>query len=334
MLGHQDLGRGREGLEVLGSGDRVAKIVAPELQPRHIEGDLGLGRQDLRRLAGVGDGPSAGPFVRPEHPVHRARVLPRKGVPNVEEAVGVEVRVAVDEARALLQFRGRHVGIEPCPGVDVAPLQGDAAVGVLQVENLHVALGQAGRVQRAQQEDVRVGTLGGGDLLAPEVGDRCDRRVPAHHERGPLRPGVDVDAGERHFVGPGEQGGRPRGGREVAGAGGDVLHCLVGPGAEQPGDPDAVLFELVLQPALLLEHQADRVVAGVVDPDLGGRLLLCRHGLPRQAQRRGQRQQRQKQAPRRADARATGGDSDGAVRCVGPMHVRSSVDLAFIPSPG
>src|SRR2546430_845011 len=165
---------------------------------------------------------------------------------------------------------------------------------------------------RAQQEDVRVGALGGGDLLAPEVGDRRDRRVLAHHQGGPLRPGIDVDAGERHLVCPGEQGGRAGGGGEVAGACGDVLHRLVGPGAEQPGDPDAVLLELVLQPTLLLEHQADRVVRGIVDADLGGRLLLRRHGLPRQAHRRGERQQRQKQTPRRPDACETGGHSHGA----------------------
>ena len=70
------------------------------------------------------------------------------------------------------------IGIEARPGVDVAALQREAAVGVLQQDELHVLLGELVLGERADEEDVRIGAAGHRDALALEVRDGLDGLSP------------------------------------------------------------------------------------------------------------------------------------------------------------
>jgi len=80
------------------------------------------------------------------------------------------------------------VRVEPGPGVDLTALERDATVGVLQVDDLDVALREADRRERAQQEEPRIGPAGRGDLLPFEVAQRLQRRILGYDQRRPLRP--------------------------------------------------------------------------------------------------------------------------------------------------
>ena len=87
--------------------------------------------------------------------------------------------LAVEQLRAALDLGCRHQGIEPCPGVDVAALEREAAVRMLQQHELDVLLGELRLCEGAYQEDVRIGAAGDGDALALEVLDFRDRRFLA-----------------------------------------------------------------------------------------------------------------------------------------------------------
>ena len=59
----------------------------------------------------------------------------------------LEVQVAVEEHVAALHLGGGHDQVQTAPRVDLAVIQGGAAVGVLQVLNVHVGGGNAGLLE-------------------------------------------------------------------------------------------------------------------------------------------------------------------------------------------
>jgi hypothetical protein len=121
---------------------------------------------------------------------------------------------------------------------------------------------------RPDEEDVRVGAAGYGDALALEVGDLGDAGVLAGDERRPFGPRIDVDRLDRVAVDLGDERRRARRRAEIDRAGVEELECLVRAERLHPSDGDAVLLECLLQEALLLEHEADRIVGREIEPDL------------------------------------------------------------------
>ena len=95
-------------------------------------------------------------------------MLGHEQLADVEHAVTVGVGVAIEQGEAAGQLDIGHHGVEAGPGVDVAPLQCQTALVVLQQDQADVAGTQAVLAQRAQQENQRVGALGDGDPLALE----------------------------------------------------------------------------------------------------------------------------------------------------------------------
>ncbi len=184
--------------------------------------------------------------------------------------VAVEAEVAVEQPRAGLQLAGRHVRIEPGPGVDLALLQGYPAVGMLQVDDTQVVLVQAHAVQAAEQEQVGIGALGGSHLAPLEFGEAADRRILAHQQRGPLRAAGDVYGTYRAAVGPREYRGEAGGRGEIDAAGVEVLQGTVAALAEHPAHPGSAAVQAFLQPAELPERQAGGGVVGIVETDFSG----------------------------------------------------------------
>src|SRR5690606_41293243 len=80
------------------------------------------------------------------------------------------------------------------------------------------------------------------------------------------RPRVGVDRADRRAVRPGQQRRGARGRADVDRVGAQVLVGLVAALREHPLDGTGP--ELLLQPALLLDHEALGVVVGVVEADL------------------------------------------------------------------
>ena len=138
---------------------------------------------------------------------------------------------------------------------------------MLEQNELHVLLGELGLLQGAHEEDVRIGAAGHGDALALQVLDLGDAGVLAGHERRPFGAGIDVDRLDRVAVDLADQGGGAGGGAEIDRARIEEFERLVGAERLYPADLDAVLFELLLQEALVLQDEADRVVGGVIDAD-------------------------------------------------------------------
>jgi hypothetical protein len=139
---------------------------------------------------------------------------------------------------------------------------------VLQEDKLHVLLGELGALERAHQEDVRVGAARNRDALALEVLDLGDRAVLAGDERGPLGARVDVDGLDGVAVDPADERRRAGSRAEVDGAGVEELERLVGAERLDPAHADAVLRKLLLEEALVLQEKPDGIVGGVVDADL------------------------------------------------------------------
>jgi len=155
---------------------------------------------------------------------------------------------------------------------------------VLEVLDLDLRGVDALGLEGLQQEEVGVGALGGGHPLARELPDVGDRGILADHDGGPLRLGVDVDGLDRRAVGAGEEGRGSGGGADVDGAGTEGLVGGVGAVGLHPLHLDA----LVLEPALVLDDQAQRVVGGVVDGEgvaVGLGPLAGRAGRGREQQR-------------------------------------------------
>jgi hypothetical protein len=198
-----------------------------------------------------------------------------EGLPGVQCPVGVEIDVADQQSRSGLELGGGHVRVETGPGGHVSPFQRRPSIAVLEIDQLHVALLEPSRLQRAEEEEKRIRSPGGGDPLALEVGQALGLGVLGHHQRRPFRLRVDVDDLERNSVGAGEQRGGSSGGGQVGAPAGEELVGLVAALAEEPGDPRSVRGQRLLEPAELLQHQAAGVVGGVVEPELLERSGVC-----------------------------------------------------------
>ncbi|KAI1690902.1 hypothetical protein Ddc_24618 [Ditylenchus destructor] len=254
LLRAQDGRRRLQGLDMLLRRQRMREVAAQlHLKQRHRQADLGLLRQDLGRVRRIRDRPRARPLIGRDRAPHHLRVFAQELLAHIEEAVA-----RPRHRRALLQRR--------------------AAVGVLQGDVLDVGPLQAHRVQRAQQEEIRIGALGRRHLAALEVRQRSDARIAAHHQRGPFRPGEDVGRAYGVAVGAGQQRGQAGGGADVDAAGVEVLQRAVAAGAQHPAHADVVLGQVLLQPAEAAQHQAGRRVVGVVQPQLFRRAGALRAG--------------------------------------------------------
>ena len=139
---------------------------------------------------------------------------------------------------------------------------------MLQQDELHVLLGELGLLQGAHQEDVRIGAAGDRDALALEVLDLGDAGILAGDQRRPFGARIDVDRLDRVAVDLADQGRGAGRGAEIERAGIEEFERLVGAEGLDPAHRDAVLRERLLEDALVLEDEADRVVGGVVDADL------------------------------------------------------------------
>ncbi len=251
---------------------------ALELALDHRLGELGVVDERLLQLRRVGEREGARLLVGLEHLRDEVRILLGECLAHVQDAPGIGGRVAVEERRAALDLGRRHQRIEAGPGIDVAALEGRAAVRMLKEDELHVLLGQLRLLQGAHEEDVRIGAAGDGDALALEVLDLGDARVLAGDEGRPFGPRIDVDRLDRVAVDLADQ--RRGAGRraEIERAGIEEFERLVGAERLHPAHRDAVLGELALEDALVLEDEADRVIGGIVDAEflhLRGRVRVA-----------------------------------------------------------
>eukprot|EP01022_Parablepharisma_sp_SALTPOND_P036530 TRINITY_DN997_c0_g1_i1.p2 TRINITY_DN997_c0_g1~~TRINITY_DN997_c0_g1_i1.p2 ORF type:complete len:956 (+),score=359.07 TRINITY_DN997_c0_g1_i1:4487-7354(+) len=270
-------GRSRaQGIDVLAADQRMREIIAFQLQARHRRRQSGFFGKQRHGLVGMGDDPGACPFIGGDHTPDLVRMTGRETVADVEEAVGIEIDVAIDQARTSLQLAGRQMRVEAGPGRHAALLQRGATIGVLQVDDLHVALPESVLMQCAQQEQVGIGPLGGGNLLALELGDGLDRRILGHGQRGPFGTRIDVDRLDRIAIGACQQGRQAGGAAEVDAVAVEVFEGAVAALAQDPLDLGALRLEIVFQPAELAQHQAGRRIGGVVETDDLGRLGCAR----------------------------------------------------------
>ncbi len=231
---------------------------------------------DLLELVGMGERPAPAALIDREDAADCLGMLCRESFAHIEHAIGVEIGIAEEQAVAVLELRLRHHGIESRPGIHVALVEGKATVLMLEQHELHVLLGEACRLQRADEEDMRIGAAGHGDPLASEIRHGLDRRLLAGDERRPLRLRIDIHGLDGIAVDAADQGGGTRRGAEIEAAGIEELEGLVAAEAEHPAHRDAVLLEFHLEPALLLEHEAHRVVIGVVHMEFAQRIRSAR----------------------------------------------------------
>ena len=186
--------------------------------------EAGLLRQDRRGLVRVCLRPGPRLLVGVDDGLREVGLVLDERLRRVEEPVTVERDVPIEQLGAGLLGAG-HDRIEPGPRIDRAVLQRRPAIGVLEDLDRHVGRLQTGRLERLEQEEVRVGALGGGDLLALEVRDRRDRRPLRDDDGGPLRLREDVDDLDRRAVGTSEE---RRGPRRRADVDRVRAQCLVG----------------------------------------------------------------------------------------------------------
>ncbi len=139
---------------------------------------------------------------------------------------------------------------------------------MLQQHELHILFRELGFRQRAHEEDVRIGAARHRDALALQIGHRLDR-VGLGDKRRPFRPGIDADALHRIAIDAGDERSRTGGRAEIQRAGIEKFQRLVGAQRLDPADGDAILLELLLDQAAILDEQADRIVGRVVDADFG-----------------------------------------------------------------
>src|SRR5471032_1521425 len=266
-------------LRRLGIGKVAAQL---HLQQRHRQADLGLIGQYSGRLARIGDGPGARLFVAADHARHFGGMLRQEFLAHVQEAVGIERHVPVQQPRAGFQLAGRHVWIESGPRIDLALFQRDAAIGVLQANILNIAALQSHGLQGAQHEQIRIGALGSGDLFALQICQRADRTVLAHHQRGPFRARKNVGRAYGIAVGLGQQRSQTGARTDVDAVGVQVFERAIAAGAEHPFDLRAVRFEFLFEPAKAAQHQTGGRIVGVVEAQ-----FLQRRGGPGHAGKRG-----------------------------------------------
>jgi len=129
---------------------------------------------------------------------------------------------------------------------------------------------EAGGEQRAHRENVRIGAAHHRDFLALEVRDLVDGAVLGGDQRGPFGPRIDVDRLDRIAVDPGDEGGRAGGRSEVDRSGVEELERIGRAVGLHPNNFDAVLGELLLEEAFVLEQHRHRVIGRPVDVDFLG----------------------------------------------------------------
>src|SRR5215468_2736624 len=265
---------GQRGAELLAGYSHVAiqHGALAQLLPRHVGRKLRRLGENLRRLLRVAEDPRPGALVLGKDGPHDVGVRLQEVLARVQHAEGVEIDVAKEKPRAGLELGGGQVRVEPAPGVHLPALERRAPLGMLEVHQLDVALLQAVCCKRAEQEEEGVRPAGDGDLLSSQLGHRLQRRALRHRERGPLGLAEDVHGLQGHPVGAGEERGRAGRRRKVGASAGEELVGLVASLAEDPGDLRPVPPEGLLEPAELLQHQAARVVGGMVEADLAERL--------------------------------------------------------------
>jgi len=182
----------------------------------------------------------------------------------MKSSVGVEVDVAVEELHAVVDLVRGHHGIETRPRVDGAAHEGRAAIRVLQVLDVDLRRIDPRLVERLQKEEVGVGADGHRDGLAAQVVDRVDAAAGQRREGRPLGLRVDVDDLDGRTVGARQERRGARGRAHVEGARTEPLVRLVR--AERLGPRDChVVAEGLLEPALVLDDEAQRVVGREVD---------------------------------------------------------------------
>ena len=158
---------------------------------------------------------------------------------------------------------------------------------MLQQHQLHVLLGQLALGERTHEEDVRVGAARHRDALALEVGDGLDRAVALGHQRRPFGARIDVDRLDRVAVDLADQRGGAGRRSEIERTRVEEFERLVGAGRQHPADGDAILLELLLEQALVLQHEADGIVGRPVDANFLHLRLGAGHGRCRERQAQG-----------------------------------------------
>src|SRR5579883_737909 len=134
----QHIARGDDRLALLGADDAAREIVALERLSGDGIGDLRAFSDDGAQLVRMRQGPFARGLIDREHALDEVGMVLGEILAHIEEAIGVEIGIAEEEARALLELGLRHVRIEPGPGIDIAAFERDAAVGMLQQHHLDV----------------------------------------------------------------------------------------------------------------------------------------------------------------------------------------------------
>ena len=138
---------------------------------------------------------------------------------------------------------------------------------MLKQDEANVLLGQAGFVERAHEEDVRIGAAGNRDPSALEIGDIGDLAVFAGDQRGPFGARENADGLDRIAVDLADQSGRAGGRANVERTGIEEFERLVGAGRKNPADVDLVLLEFLFEKLLLADDQRERIIGGVIDAD-------------------------------------------------------------------
>ena len=142
-----------------------------ELNMRDLRRDAG-GLDDLgRKLIRVRDRVEPRPLVDRQDAPHEVGVTLCEGLADIEDAIGVEGRIAVEKHRADLDLRLGHVGIEACPRVDLLGGERPIAVRMLQQHGVDIGLAESLCIERPQKEDVGVSAARDGDGLALQVLD-------------------------------------------------------------------------------------------------------------------------------------------------------------------
>ena len=155
--------------------------------------NTGLLLDNLHSLFGVLLSPGASVLVHVHDGLCGGWVGLNELLGRVQEAVGVEVQVAVEEHVAAFHLGGSHDRVQAAPRVDLTVIQGGAAVGVLQILNGQVRSGNTLLLECLQQQEVGVGTLGYGNGLTLQIRNLSDARILAGHQRRPFRLRVEAN---------------------------------------------------------------------------------------------------------------------------------------------
>ena len=218
--------------------------------------------------------PFARLFIGGENARHDFRMRFREFPADADDVVGVEVDIAV-EVSGSRKFRLRHERIQSRPGVDASAQELVLAVRMLKRDNFDVVQRESGSGERADHEDIRVGSGCCRDGFALESGDVFYRASGFEQERGPFRRCCDVNGFDRVSVDEADQRGDARGGADVNASAAQELHGFVGALAEHPAHPDAVLFQIFFEVALLTQNESDGAPVRVVNSNFGKSVSGC-----------------------------------------------------------